>query len=165
MTNEPSVVERPDVPYVAITATVSMNEIGAVIPPLNQEVFGWLAAHGEKPAGAPLWKYNVVDMARGLEIEAGVPTERPVDGDDRVRAGVLPAGRYATLRHVGHPRTLVDATARLLRWAEERGLTFDVEPSPAGDRWRARLEIYHDEPGQPMDTWETELAFRLTDPA
>lgn len=164
MDNEPTITDRPAIPYVAITTTAHPNQLGDVIPPLNQEVFDWLATRHEKPAGAPFWKYNVVDMDRELEIEAGVATERELTGDDRVHSGVLPAGRYATLRHVGHPRTLVDATARLLRWAADQNLTFDTTPSPAGDRWQARLEIYHDEPGQPMDTWETELAFRLADP-
>jgi hypothetical protein len=27
----------------------------------------------------------------------------------------------------------------------------------------SRLEIYHDEPGQDMSEWETELAFKLAD--
>jgi effector-binding domain-containing protein len=163
MSNEPTIIERPAMPYVAITALVTHQELGAVVPPLNQEVFQWLAAHGTEPSGAPFWKYNLIDMARSLEVEAGVATGQPAQGDERVHAGVLPAGRYATLRHVGHPRTLIDATARLLQWAEERGLTWDVSPSPRGELWGCRLEIYHDEPGKDMNTWETELAFRLAD--
>jgi effector-binding domain-containing protein len=161
MSTEPAVAERPAMPYVAITASVTMRDLGAVVPPLTQEVFRWLAAHGIEPSGAPFWKYNLIDMERELEVEAGVTTRQPAQGDERVHAGVLPAGRYVTLRHVGHPRTLIDATARLLRWAEERSLAWDVSPSPEGERWGCRLEIYHDEPGQDMNTWETELAFRL----
>lgn len=163
MSNEPSITERSDEPYAAITATVTMDTIGTVVPPLNQEVFGWLRDHGIAPAGAPFWKYDVIDMERGMVIEAGVATAEPVEGDERVRAGVLPGGRYATLLHVGHPRTLMDATARLLTWADDQGLTWDVSQSEAGERWACRLEIYHSEPGQDMDEWQTELAFRLAD--
>lgn len=163
MSTEPTIIERPSMPYVAITATVTMQDLGAVVPPLNQEVFRWLAAHGIEPSGPPFWKYNLIAMERSLEIEAGVTTRQPVQGDGRVHADVLPAGRYVTLRHVGHPRTLIDATARLLRWADDRDLTWDVSPSPQGERWGCRLEIYHDEPDTDMDTWETELAFRLAD--
>jgi effector-binding domain-containing protein len=163
MAKEPSVTERSAQPYAAITAKVTMDTIGEVVPPLNQEVFAWLGARGIKPTGAPFWKYNIVDMARGMEIEAGVPTAEKLDGDERVHTGVLPEGRYATLLHVGHPKTLMDATARLLKWADEQGLNWDVSPSPDGERWGGRLEIYHDEPGQDMNEWETELAFRLAD--
>lgn len=159
MTSEPTITERPAKPYVAITANVTWNNVGAVAPPLNEEVLAWLRAQGIGPDGAPLWKYNLIDMKRGMEIEVGWTTAEAVAGDGRVQAGVLPAGRYATLWHVGHPRTLVDATARLLKWGNDQGLSWDVSPSPEGERWRCRLEFYHDEPGQPMDEWETELAF------
>lgn len=163
MSTEPTIIERPAQPYAAITAQVTMQNLGEVVPPLNREVFDWLAAHGAQPAGPPFWKYNVVDMERGLEVEAGVSTAQPVDGDGRVHAGVLPAGRYATLRHTGHPSTLMDATARLLRWADQQGIKWDVSQSSEGERWAARLELYLTDPReQPdMNAWETELAFRL----
>ena len=78
-------------------------------------------------------------------------------------AGTLPAGRYVTLHHVGAPETLAGATASLLDWAAAKGLAFDVSPSPEGERWGCRLEIYltdpRDEPD--MSKWETRLAFRL----
>jgi effector-binding domain-containing protein len=163
MTNEPTIIERSALPYAAITAKVTMADMGAVVPPLNQEVLAWLRKREIAPVGAPFWKYNIVDMAGEMEIEAGVATAEPLDEDGRVHAGVLPAGRYATLMHVGHPNTLIDATARLMDWAYKQGLNWDASPSPEGERWGCRLEIYHDEPGQDMNTWETELAFRLAD--
>ena len=112
-----------------------MGEIAAFAPPLIGEVFGWLDGHGLVPAGPPFFKYNVIDMARELEMEAGVPIATAIDGDDQMVAGVLPAGRYATLTHVGHPSELMAATKALLDWAAEQGLTWDVTPSDDGDRW------------------------------
>ncbi|HEY2508121.1 MAG TPA: GyrI-like domain-containing protein [Streptosporangiaceae bacterium] len=163
MTNEPQIIERPPTPYVAITTAATMQNIGAVVPPLGGEVRDWLAARGLTPAGAPFWKYNVIDMEREMQIAAGFAIPESVDGDERVQSAVLPGGRYAVLWHVGHPRTLIDATARLLKWADAQGLTWDVRPTPDGDRWGSRLEFYHDEPGQDMNDWATELAFRLAD--
>jgi|SRR5277367_1493163 len=89
----------------------------------------------------------------------------PVAGDDRVLAGVLPAGKYAMVWHIGHPDTLVDATSALLDWAAGQGLTWDVTETEDDDRWGARLEIYETDPAQEpnMNNWETELAFRLAD--
>jgi effector-binding domain-containing protein len=140
-----------------------MADLAAVVPPLNQEVFAWLGARGAASAGPPFWKYNVIDMARELEIEAGVPVAAAVAGDDRVVSGVLPAGRYATLTHVGHPSELMAATKALLDWAAEQGLTFDMTPGDDGDRWASRLENYLTDPSQEpdMSQWVTELAFKL----
>jgi len=165
MSDEPTIVERPAAPYAAIKVLVTMDELGAVVPPLNAEVFRWLASQGVAPAGPPFWKYNVIDMQATLEIEAGVTVAQPVAGDERVLGGTLPPGRYATTRHVGHPSTLMPATAALLDWAAARGLVWDKTAAPDGERWGARLELYltdpRDEPD--MDKWVTDLAFRLAD--
>ena len=165
MSEEPTIVQRSAVPYAAINVLVTMDELGAVVPPLNGEVFQWLAARGVVPAGAPFWKYNLIDMQGTLEVEAGVGVAESVSSDDRVLAGVLPPGWYVTTRHTGHPSTLMPATAVLLDWAVGRGLRWDKTDTPDGERWGARLEFYltdpRDEPD--MNKWVTELAFRLAD--
>jgi effector-binding domain-containing protein len=163
MPAEPRVVQRTEQPYIAIRAFVTMQELGQVLPGLVPETYGWLGSHGGQPAGPPFFKYNVIDMDRQLEVEVGVPVATPVTGDDRVLAAVLPAGRYATLLYTGHPAGLVDATRTLLDWADKQGLTWDVEESSDGQRWAARLENYQEELPPDMDTWETELAFKLAD--
>jgi DNA gyrase inhibitor GyrI len=88
-----------------------------------------------------------------------------VAGDERVLAGVLPAGRYVTMTHVGHPDGLYEATGRLLTWAKEQGLSWDSSDTEAGERWGARLEIYESDPDDEpdMNKWVTVLAFRLAD--
>ncbi len=165
MYEEPRIVERRAQQYVAIKSVVTMDEIGQVIPPLNGEVFRWLAAKGIAPSGPPFWKYNLIDMDRCLEIEAGVGVQGAVRGDDRVAVGMLPSGRYAMLHHGGHPSTLMGATASLLEWAASKGLKWDVSEAPDGERWAARLELYLTDPQEEpdMNKWETELAFRLAD--
>jgi effector-binding domain-containing protein len=162
---QPEIVERGVQPYVAIRQFVTMQTLGMVLPQVHPEVFAWLGARGIAPAGAPFWKYNVVDMDRQLDVEVGVPVAVAADGDDRVLAGVLPAGRYATLRHIGHPDGLADATASLLSWAAQQGLAWDVTETSDGERWEARLEIYETDPAQEPDMtrWQTQLAFRLAD--
>ncbi|HEY6297824.1 MAG TPA: GyrI-like domain-containing protein [Streptosporangiaceae bacterium] len=165
MSAVPEIVERPARPYVAIPAHVTMAEIGAVVPPLNGEVFRWLAERGAASDGAPFWKYNVIDMDRELVIEAGVTVPQALAGDGRVVAGTLPSGRYATLMHMGHPSELAGVTATLLDWATGQGLSWDMSPEADGERWGSRLEIYLTDPAEEpdMSKWVTQLAFRLAD--
>ena len=162
MSAAPEIVTRADQRYVAIRASVPMAGIGGLGERLG-EVFGWLGARGLAPAGAPFFKYNVIDMERELEVEAGVPVAAAVDGDDHVVSGVLPAGRYATITHVGHPSELMEVTRALLDWAAGQGLRWDMSPADDGERWGCRLEIYLTDPSQEpdMSKWETQLAFRL----
>jgi RNA polymerase sigma-70 factor (ECF subfamily) len=157
----PVIAERTEQPYVAIRALVTMQTLGQVVPGLHPEVRRWLRSQGLQPAGRPFFRYNVIDMDRQLEVEAGFPVAAPVSGEDQVLAAVLPAGRYATLWHTGHPDGLVGASETLLDWAAQQGLAWDVTSTPDGQKWGCRLEIYHDEPGQDMNDWRTELAFKL----
>jgi effector-binding domain-containing protein len=162
MSSAPEIVTRAAQPYAAIRARVTMADLGTLGARFG-EVFAWLGARGLEPAGAPFWRYNVIDMARKLEVDVAVPVAAAVDGDDRVVSGVLPAGRYATLTHVGHPSELAGVTKTLLDWAAGEGLTWDMSLGEDGERWGARLEIYLTDPSEEpdMSKWVTELAFRL----
>ena len=162
----PEIVTRAEQPYVAIRGHVSMAELGAFAVRTG-EVFAWLGSRGLTPAGPPFLKYNVIDMMRQLEVENGVPLTAPVDatGDGEVISGVLPAGRYATVTHVGHPSELAGTTKALLDWAAARGLTWDMSPGETGERWGSRLEFYLTDPREEpdMSKWITQLAFKLAD--
>ncbi len=159
----PTIETRMDQPYAAIPVSVRMEELGSVVPPLTGRVFDWLAAHGMVPTGPPFWRYVVVDMENKLELETGVPVASRVEGDGEMRTGVLPAGRYVTVVHKGHPDTLLTATRDLLQWASARGLEWDAD----GNRWGCRLEEYLSDPAEvsDMSEWQTRLAFRLRDEA
>ena len=164
MPSAPEIVTRAAQPYAAIRTRMTMAELPGLGPRLG-EVFAWLGGHGLAPAGPPFFKSNVIDMMRELDVEAGVPVATAADGDDRVVSGALPAGRYATLTHVGHPSELMAATKALLDWAAGQGLTWDMTPGEGGDRWGCRLEISLTDPSlEPdMSKWVTQLAFRLAD--
>lgn len=165
MLSKAQVIERPAQPYVSLKEHVTMETIGQVLPGIHPRVFAWLGERGIQPAGAPFWKYNVIDMSREMEVEVGVPIAAPTEGDDQVLVGALPPGRYATVFYTGHPAGLVDATASLLKWADEQHLTWDVTQTPDGERWVSRLEIYETDPAEEpdMSKWVTQLAFRLAD--
>jgi effector-binding domain-containing protein len=120
---EPKIEHRNEQPYVGIRAQVTMQELGKTLPPLWGEVYGWLASKGVKPAGAPLWRYLVIDMAAKLEIDVGVPVATPLTGDNRITADTLPSGRYATLIYTGPYEGLMQATADLLAWQRRKALS------------------------------------------
>lgn len=160
----PEITERAQQPYVAIRAKVPMQGLDALGQRLG-EVFGWLAAKDVPPAGPPFFKYNVIDMERQLEVDAGVPVAATAAGDDQVVSAVIPAGRYVTLTHVGHPDELAAVTGELLDWAQARDLKWDMFETSDGERWGSRLEIYLTDPNEEpdMSKWRTQIAFRLAD--
>jgi effector-binding domain-containing protein len=160
----PEITQRSAQPYAGIRATVAWGGLGAVADRIP-EIFGWLGARGIAPAGPPFFRYYVVDMEGQLEVEAGVPVATAIEDDGDIRAGTLPAGQFAVTTHTGAPDTLVAATAELLAWAQERGLTWDVSSTGAVERWGCRVEFYLTNPAEQPDLtkWQTQLAFRLAD--
>ena len=159
---QPSVIDRDEQPYVGIRRAVTMQTFPEIADRMAG-IYGWLAERGLEPAGPPFFRYLVIDMDRELVVEAGFPVAAPVEGDGEVFYDVLPAGRYVSVTHVGHPSELMGVTAELNAWADAQGLRWDVEQTPDGDRFASRLEIYKTDPRvQPdMSKWETELAFKL----
>lgn len=167
MITEPKIEARPAQPYVGIRTRVPMSELPTVIPKLLGEVFGWLGQHGNPPNGAPLIRYHVIDMAAKLDIELGVAVAAPVAGDGHVSAGVLPAGRYASLVYTGpyEGDGLMLANAALLDWGAQQGLKWATFDDPNGDGFIARYESYLTDPAEQPDPtkFETEVAIRLAD--
>jgi effector-binding domain-containing protein len=166
--NTPQIIERPPQPYLGVRESVTMSTLSRVADSIP-ELLGWLARRGETPSGAAFFRYLTIDMERELEVEAGVPVAAPLDlaeeAGGAVVARTLPGGRFVRAFFVGHPDGLENATADLLQWAETQGLRWDMSDSPVGERWGCRLEIYHSDPVEDpdMNTWRTELAFRLAD--
>jgi hypothetical protein len=103
-------------------------------------------------------------MAGPMDVEVGVVTPGPVEGDGRVTADVLPAGRYAALTYLNHG---LRANRALLDWVQEQGLQLDRADSEAGDRFACRYELYLTDPrSERMKTrWRIELAMLLADGA
>jgi hypothetical protein len=101
MISEPKIEDRNEQSYVGIRARVTMQELGKTLPPLWGEVYGWLASKGVKPAGAPLWRYLVIDMTAKLEIDVGVPVATPLTGDNRIIADILLANQEKWIHWAG----------------------------------------------------------------
>ena len=160
----PHVVQRDSQLYVGIRASVTMSTV-PVIADRFPQIFGFLRLRGIEPTGPPFLKYNVIDMAGDMVMEAGVPVAFAPDDHGAIFSAELPSGRYAVVVHHGHPSGLIAATADLLAWAQTQGLVWDKTEEPDGDHWVSRLEHYFTDPTvEPdMDNWDTELAFRLAD--
>ncbi len=167
MIMEPQLEQRAAQHYVGIRTQVAMAELPVVIPQLHSEVYRWLAQQGVEPAGPGFIRYHVIDMAGQLDIALGVPVATALAGNDRIQAGELPAGRYATLRYSGDYAGLLAANKALLDWGQGQGLVWDQQATDHGDAFGARFESYIRDPGNEPDPaqWETEVVMRLADAA
>jgi hypothetical protein len=166
MRNEPQIQQRAEQPYVAIPARVTTEaEFRQAADSGFPELFGWLKEHGIEPTGPLFIRYLLVDEGgQPLEIELAVPCAEGVSGGGRVQAGVLPAGRYVTLLHIGPYRSetapdLAAARTALEAWARERGIVYSSQ-TDRGSALPGCVEHYLTGPVEEPDhsKWQTELA-------
>ena len=158
---EPRIALREAQSYLGIAGDVS-GGIPAFVDDAFPELFGRLGERGIAPAAAPFIRFlELDDDGEPVLIEVGVPVDGSAEGDDRVQAGVVPAGRYLTLVHEGPYRhdtipDLAHSRRRLLAWADEHGVAHTRGREPA-----CALEQYH--VGPPMEPdfskWRTEFAY------
>lgn len=166
---EPEIQQRPSQPYLGISGRIS-DGVPAFVDQAFPELFGWLREHGVEPAGAPFIRYRQLDTAgEPLEIEVGAPVDGTPEGDERVRPGALPAGRYLTLMHIGPYRSdtlpdLAAARTRLIDSADEQGLIYSRE-TDGGSTLPCCLERYLVGPVEEPDftKWQTEFAYLVLD--
>ncbi|HEY0636196.1 MAG TPA: GyrI-like domain-containing protein [Pseudonocardiaceae bacterium] len=169
MSVTPALVPREAEPYVAATGTVTAETFPRIADRMPV-IIGWLAEHGLAPAGAPFFRYRVIDGER-LTVDAAVPVAVAAAGGvldglprgpvaDGFFVDALPAGRYATVRRVGHPDQLFAVADAADRWAAAAGITWDRTEGDDGVHWGARIERFHSNPMEEPDPsrWDCELA-------
>ena len=161
--SEPQIELRPAQQYLGIAGKIT-NGVPAFVDRAFPELFAWLGEHSMEPAGPPFIRYREMDDdGEPLELEVGVPVNAEVpanvaaNGNSRVRADALPAGRYLTYLHIGPYRSethpdLAAARARLLSWVHDHGLT----PLECIEHFRIGPVEERD-----FTKWETEFAYLI----
>jgi effector-binding domain-containing protein len=127
---------------------------------LLAELVAWLTEKGIEPVGPFFLRLHVVDMAGLMQIEVGVAASGDAV-DERVQAGVLPAGKYALLTY----RARSMAANKLLRtWVRDEGIELDARPHGDGEEFACRYEAYITDPrDEPRKTkWVVELGLLTT---
>jgi hypothetical protein len=167
MAVQPEIVQCTEQPYVAVRAPAASQTLGEVPAGLHPKSRRWLRSQGVQSAGQSFSKnqeerhrYGPAASDRGL-LPGRCPGRRPRPGAH----GFLPAGRYATLRHTGHPDgLLVGSTRTLLDRAAQQTLAWASRPRPMASRKVAVRRVITTNPGRNMNEREIEpriLARRL----
>jgi effector-binding domain-containing protein len=160
--SEPRIDERTEQPYMGIRAQVPMTGMGKVVTKLFKEINAWAKQQGLEFVGPPFLRFHVIDMSGEMDVEVGIPVSAAMQDNGRVHAGVLPAGRYASLIYTGSGYA---GNKALVEWAKANGIAWDRWDDPKGDAFRSRYEAYLTDPKiEPRKTkWQVEVAIKLKD--
>jgi effector-binding domain-containing protein len=90
----------PEQPILSIRTHSSMISLPKVLGKAFEKLEARLKELGEDPSGAPFVAYYNKNMLN-LDIEIGFPVKRKLDGNEEIKAGTQPAGKYAMTMHQG----------------------------------------------------------------
>lgn len=161
---EPRIDNRSAKPYIGIRTQTPFKGMFKMVDQMRKQLNGWLKEQNVEPAGPPFLRYHVIDMAGEMDIEYGVPVANITPSGGRVTAGVLPAGRYASLIYIGSGMA---GNKALIQWARANGIAWDRWDDEKGDAFRCRTETYLTDPKieHRKTKWEVEVAIKLPDEA
>lgn len=163
MISEPKIDYHPEKPYMGIRMQTPFRGMFKEVTKLFKELNAWVKQHKVELAGPAFLRYHVIDMQGEMDIEVGFPVATPLPGDQRVSAGVLPGGRYASLVYsdcsglAGNKALIswiIDNHIPWDKWDNEKGVVF-------GSRYEAWLSNPKVEPGKKRGNME--VAIKLTD--
>jgi len=159
---KPKIDTRPKQNYMGIRTISPFKGMSKAIGKLSDRLNAWVDEQNVKPSGPPFLRYHVIDMRGFMDIEFCFPVRRALPDHGDVKAGVLPAGRYASLVFSGGG---VSGNRALIEWVRAQGLDFDRWDTEQGDNFRGRYEIYLTDPDvEPRKSkWEIEVAIKLAD--
>ncbi len=158
----PAIERRSAIPIVGIRVVTPFKGMLRIRDELLSELHAWTRQSAIDVVGYGFLRLHVIDMKGDMDIEVGLVTSAPVSHEGRVRSGVLPAGRYATLRYRGAG---TNANRELNEWALAKGIALDHWCVPEGDQFACRYEAYLTDPNvEPRKKqWDIELAFKVID--
>lgn len=123
-----NLVERSEQPTLTVHTRSPVDRLPEVLGPAWGSILAHAAKVGAEPSGPPFVIYRNMDM-RDLDLEIGLPFERPLDGAGDLRAGTLPAGEAVETVHVGPYDQLKGAYEALEGWMNANGRVAGGPPS------------------------------------
>ncbi len=161
MISEPKVDYREEKLYMGIRTIAPFKGMFAEVDKLIKELRVWVKQHGLADEGPFFLRYHVIDMNGPMDVEVGFVVSKHLPGDERVKPGVLPAGRYANLTYRGSG---LAGNKALIEWAKNKGIAWDRWDDPSGDAFRCRYEAYLiAERLQPRKKKGVDLAIKIAD--
>jgi hypothetical protein len=125
-----------------------------------KDLRAWSKAAGLEDEGPYLLRYYRTDMKGIMDIEAGFVTGSSPGDHPRIKPGVLPGGRYASLIYRGNG---LRGNQALLNWGHDTGTVFEpidpAQPETFACRYEAYLTDYRVEPRKLL--WDVELSIKI----
>ena len=114
------VVDRPAKTTLGVRKHSPAQELPQVIPQTCGTIMQYIGQSGHHAIEDAFVAYYNMDM-RNLDVEIGFTMNQELPAKDNIRRGSIPAGKAASVLHVGPYNGLGAAHDALHRWMAEKG--------------------------------------------
>jgi effector-binding domain-containing protein len=114
------VLELDDQPTLTMRATSPVEKLQEFFGNAFGGVMAYLQELGEAPSGMPFGAYYNLDMT-ALDVEAGFPVAKVIEGKGEVNASTIPGGTYISTIYIGSYDSMEPVYAAMPKWAKENG--------------------------------------------
>jgi effector-binding domain-containing protein len=161
---EPKIELMPEQSYMGIRIQTPFAGMRVAIDKIRKELELGFKEKGLEASAPPLLRYYCIDMKGEMDMEYGIPVREACEGDGRIKAAVIPAGRYVSIIYSGGG---YQGNKTLVEWIKKNDIPIDRWDSEKGDNFAVRYEQYLTDPKvEPRKTkWQILLAFKLKDQA
>jgi effector-binding domain-containing protein len=159
---EPKIEYQPEKIYMGIRIQTPFSGMFKEIDKTRKELELWCKANGVEAVEPPFLRYHCINMKGDMDMEYGIPVKEARKSDGRIKADVLPAGRYVSIIYTGGG---YQGNKTLVEWIKTNNIPVDRWDSERGDNFAARYEQYLTDPKveHRKTKWEILLAFKLKD--
>ena len=146
MTYNIEIKDRAAQKTVGLRTHSPVQQLPTLIPQTCDGIMQYITQQG-KSIGDPYVGYFNMDM-NDLDVEIGFTSAEPVSGNGKFTAGTIPAGKSASVLHVGSYAKLSEAHGALHDWMQANGK----------DSATGYYELYLNDPANtPEDQLKTEV--------
>jgi effector-binding domain-containing protein len=162
MATEPKIEYQAGKNYMGIRIQTPFSGMFKEIDKIRKELELWCKEKGIEAAEPPFLRYHCIDMKGEMDMEYGIPVKEAQENEGRIKAAILPPGRYVSIIYTGGG---YQGNKTLVEWIKKNDIPIDRWDSEKGDNFAARYEQYLTDPKvEPRKTkWEILLAFKLKD--
>ena len=151
MENDCKMIEQAAQQALSVRTRSSVQNLPKIIGPNFVMIREYIENSGEQMAGAPYIAYYNMDM-QDLDIEIGIPSSKALPDKDDIKTTEIPAGKYATVIHVGPFDKMEPTYNALNKWVTDNGY----------ETTGIAYELYIDDPAiTPMEELKTQIMFPL----
>ena len=119
-----AISQKREQPILSIRTRTQVSKLPMLIGESYGKMSAYLKETGQLLADVPFVAYHNMDM-QDLDVEMGFPISEPLPGQNDIKAGSIPAGKFVFCMYRGSYSEIEPTYNEMVKWIEDNGYKAD----------------------------------------